>query len=358
MLRLIRSNSLLAASAIAAIGCNGVSWPNDREVTSVRVLGVRAEQASFAPGQTSRLSMLCADGSRGGTQSPACVTEVAWFADCNNPKNNDPLTCIDHYASWVEGFSSSVADTDTTLFQGAFAVAPTFDFTAPNDVLGSVTTVSGQAVHYGTSYVFFAACAGRLVAAKGVKGRLPLDCRDPQSNELLGASHFVIGVTTLYSYDQINSANPELDGVRFDEQSVPTAACIANSDCGAGFGCSSDGLCAPVVTHCDKNIRNSCVPHCLQLDVSVKSFFLSGLDGLPIASPKKSVWVDYYTNAGAVPDDARYALHAPATNSDVSRSDCALWRAPMFPTTEAHLWAVVRDDRGGLTWRDQRIIVK
>ena len=357
-----RFRTWIQLSALAAaFGCNGVSWPSERIVDSLRILGVKSEPASLTPGQSTHLSMLCADGIGGGTTDPSCNVEVAWFADCDNPPNNDPLKCLDHYAAWADQFSSPLADTPAIP---QFAVSPEFDFRAPDNVLQGQVTLSGQAVQYGISYVYFAACAGHLFPVKGVTDRLPVECRDRDTNALLDQRRFVVGVTTIYSYGGIANANPQLLNPTIDGLAIPIQACASGADCGVGFDCT-DSTCAPVVRPCSRDIPGSCNGHCLNFQVPGASFHLTQ-DSAPIANPTKALWAEYYANAGSLPDDARFALHAPEPNAsvggigttDLSISYCAPWVAPTYATEQARLWVVVRDDRGGLSWLEQRVLVR
>ena len=88
------------------------------------------------------------------------------------------------------------------------------------------------------------------------------------------------------------------------------------------------------------------------------SFHLVGLDGTSIPSPLKSLWLEYYANAGALPDDSRTAAPPPIDSSSSSFVRSAGWQAPQKPTESARLWAVLRDDHGGLNWLEQRVIVR
>jgi hypothetical protein len=354
----LRHGTILLAVAVS-FGCNDVSWPSERIVTSLRILGVQAQPASVTPGQNTQLSLLCADGIGGGASDPACNNlEVAWFAHCDNPPNNDPHKCLDNYDALAAQFSSPLADTPATA---EFAVAPQFDFVAPDDVLKGEISLSGQSIHYGVSYVYFAACAGRLYPVTAVSDRLPVECRDRDTNALLDQRRFVAGVTTIYSYDTIANRNPELQSPRFDGKDS-FQPCSISSDCGDGFECandstdSTDSHCAPVISHCAD--AASCSGHCLDFQVPSSSFTLFTLDGAPISNPLKSLWAETYANGGGLPDDARFALPAPEPNTDTMRSSCAPWQAPPMATDQARLWIVVRDDRGGLSWLSQRILVR
>ena len=346
--------SLKASFCLLALGCDDVSWPSDRAVTSLRILGVEAEPPSLKPGGTSRLSLLCADGIGGGASDPACDIEVAWFAACNNPPSNDPLKCLNSFDEAASQLASPLANTPAS---GSFAVAPTFEFTSPTNILQGAVDVSGQPVHYGVSYVYFAACVGNLYPVNGVSERLPVECRDRNTQALLDQRRFVVGYTTIYSYDAINNKNPILFNTRFDGKVIPTNSCAADEDCGAGFGCTSAGTCAPVPSHCDRNNPQTCYGHCIDFQVPPASFALTMSDGTPVSSPLKSLWAEYYANAGHLPDDARLGLAPPTDMSTPITSGCAPWQAPLLSTDEARVWVIVRDDRGGLSWIEQRILV-
>jgi hypothetical protein len=69
------------------------------------------------------------------------------------------------------------------------------------------------------------------------------------------------------------------------------------------------------------------------------------------------VWLDLYTNAGFVDEDARFTL-GPVQGLEGWPSPPLQWWAPPFATDHAHIWAVIRDNRGGLTVYDQPVIVR
>ena len=370
---------LLSLLALLAVACNGVSWPSERNVATLRVLGVKAEPASLTPGGHTHLSLLCEDGSRGPTSDPTCnVTdadadnfiEVAWFAGCNNPPNNDPLKCLNAINVASSALSSTVSQTPAS---SAFAASPTFELSAAADVLSETVTLSGQAVRFGVSYVFFVACAGKLVRLDGVTDRLPVECRDRSTNALLDQTRTVTGYTTIYTYDVVQNANPnpihprisDMGGTPTLTELAPVNECGTDADCNSGngdqtlWGCRvRDSRCLPKVSRCDPAIARSCAGHCIDFQLPLSSFEAQTIDGNPITSPLKSLWVEYYTNAGHVPDDARFGLSPPATTSTPATSSCALWQAPQVATDEARIWIVVRDDRGGQAWLEQAVVVR
>jgi hypothetical protein len=339
------------------LGCEDVSWPSAHYVNSLRVLGVQAQPASLAPGESARLSVGCADGSRGATEEPACDVEIAWFADCSNPDKNDPSKCFERYAGWPDRLASPAADTAPTSFPNGFGFGATFEFTAPDDILSQEVKVGQNAIHFGASYLYFAVCAGQLFPVKDVGQRLPIECRERNSGRPLDQRRFVVGMTTLYSYDSITSSNPQLLSPRFDSVSIPTN-CAATADCPSSFECGAESTCVPVVEICSRKHSKGCSAHCLDFELGLASFSVFGIDGTMLGEPRKSLWLDYFTNTGKLLEDGHFSLEPPSDALTPAPSGCAYWQAPPIPTEHAHLWVVVRDDRGGLALWDQRIIVR
>ncbi len=354
------AQSAIAISVVyLCVGCDSVSWPSPQRVDSLRVFGVRAEPASLSPGKSSELSIICADGGRGAKEDPVCDVQIAWFADCNNPKQNDPLNCFDRYTSRSRELSSPLADTPkNTQFKG-FHFGPTFQFTAPDDVLTQKVRVEDQEIKYGVSYIFFAVCAGKLYPDYDAVDRLPVACRSRDSDERLDQSRFVVGFTTVYSYDLVVNRNPEIVEVSFDRVTIPFS-CSVSGDCPNGFECSVENQCVPVVKPCSKDGAGDCTKHCLRLTLDPMSFKLFTIDGTKIDAQYKSVWYDYFSN---IRDLAEYNDWEKRALNDRDggvheKTSCINWYAPPVPTEHAHIWVIIRDDRGGLTAWDQRIIVR
>jgi hypothetical protein len=323
------------------------------------VLGVRANTASLSPGESTELSVICAEGSGGVTKNPACDVEVAWFADCNNPDQNDPRKCFDRYTSRAHSLASPLVDTPAdALFQG-FHFGPTFEFTAPTNILTHKVDVADLTVRYGISYVFFAVCAGRLVPVHNAVDRLPVECQARDSGKRLDQSRFVVGFTTVYSYDLIVNHNPEVVEASFDQVTIP-ASCAAAEQCPAGFECSTENQCIPVVEICSIDHPQGCKKHCLKLTLDRESFNLFTADGTMLDAPLKSLWFDYFTNVRRIVDDSDSERRALNDNNGGIRepTPCINWIAPVAPTENAHLWVIIRDNRGGLTAWDQRIIAR
>ena len=63
--RIVRSAALGIWALWLVAGCDEVEWRGPEYIDSLRVLGVRAEPPTLTPGTSTRLSLVCADGSRG-----------------------------------------------------------------------------------------------------------------------------------------------------------------------------------------------------------------------------------------------------------------------------------------------------
>jgi hypothetical protein len=415
MRRASKLRILLLTALLPMVACHGVSWPSERIVRSLRVLAVQAEPASVTPGQSSQLSLLCVDSIdspddniEGADAGVNPDIDVAWFGACDNPPNNDPSKCLGQYAGWLDRISPVLADHSLSSTLAQFQVAQTFQYNAPENVLQNEVTVGGVTIHYGNSYVYFAACAGKLVPAAGLTDQLPVQCRDRSSNALLDQSRFVVGVTTIYAYDKILNHNPLFPVPRnCSAQSLAQCAmqqppqyasavpysgkaCSVDSDCYAGSGSAvatvggvpagwacasnvgSDGVCAPLVHPCTNNVPGSCGLYDIGVELGVASFFLTGLDETLIFNPPKSLWIDCYSNTGAWPDDPHHGLSAPSASEFVGHNiskpadldnytamdGCGYWQPPTQPTDQARVWAVIRDDRGGIGWLEKRVVVR
>ena len=114
----------------------------------------------------------------------------------------------------------------------------------------------------------------------------------------------------------------------------------------------------------------SCEARDIGVEVDASSFLLTGLDGRLILSPLKSLWIDCYANAGAWIDNPHHGLDPPFVNDVADLKILANlngltdmtgcgggWQAPLQATDQARVWAVIRDDRGGIGWLEKRFFV-
>ncbi len=347
------------ACAAGSAGCDSVSSRSGEIVSSLRILGVRSEPASALPGGTTELSVLCADGQPNVAGRPACSVEIAWFSGCYNPPQASPLRCLETYGSLASELATPVSATPADTFgAGLFGMGSQFTFRAPSDVLKQQADLGGVPMRYGISYVFFAACAGVLYPVSGVTDRLPVECRDPSSGQRLGQDRFVVGHTTIYSYEWLQNHNPVVASAWFDGRQTTATPCADDSQCPSESVCR-DASCIPRIQRCTTGARDCRRYHLFEARVSPESFLLAGSEDVPaeargLALPPKSLWVRYYASAGdlanseATLDPARYSGTSPP----------AAWAPPPDAADDVRLWAVVRDDRGGLAWIEQRVVVE
>jgi len=370
-------------SLLALAACSEDFEPPSH-VHGLRVLAVQTDPGSGVPGARMALRMLvaqqtlaaagtvgtdgaagAADGSAGdnGTASDApsgnsngptsdCASSphrfsVAWVAGCNNPPGRQYFSCLpamrEAAARVMSGQSSPVA---LAASLGCDEPATHFAFTLPEDIVSSAPLVEHDPIHYGVSYVFFAACAGNLTFDAAAGGDIPAVCTGFDGKPV-DASGFVTGFTTIYSYENQINGNPILDAVTFDGEDMPAtspasapAPCTSDADCAGDYRhpriCTADTrTCAPVITTC----TDACKEFRIAPRVNPASFeqFSGG---------NEIMWASYYTNAGPVKDDTRLIVdRVNGPTSDYS----TVWATPKHSGT-ARLWLTVNDQRGGANW--------
>ncbi|MBN2194541.1 MAG: hypothetical protein JW751_17115 [Polyangiaceae bacterium] len=392
--------ALGAALALATAGC-GPSFDPPTEVTSLRVLGVQKSTPYARPDSTVELSMLWADGSEA---APRPVHRV-WLGGCDNPAGDL------YYGCFAQGFASPTgrsllgtlaATLAATGSAGVlprelgadfppgipFAVGDRFLLPIPSrDAM--ITRPAGTVPAYGLTYVFFAACAGTLelitdpdeVEATG----FPLGCVS-DSGERVGADDFVIGYSAIYVFDELDNLNPVIDGFVVGGRTYePTdggttcidGACIgvepprgAGDDCttpeDCGSGRCTEGICAaaeepdcelvPCIEPCERDGRSGCdsilVHPVLDPNGPANSELEpAGSDG---DARREQLWVNYHVDRGGVADVVR--LIADSAHGWDADHGTELW-APEEPGP-LRVWAVVRDNRGGVGWVRQTIYVR
>jgi hypothetical protein len=211
------SLALFAAVAVCASGCQADFVPPS-EIHGLRVLAVRPEPASGSPGATVHLAMLLADNrapvvdKEGETHPPK--VDIAWLGGCHNPPSRQYYACLPALRRLAD---PSVPPDPAILAEVRLHAEPTFDEKLPENILSAAPKLPTDSVHFGVSYVFFAVCTGTL--ALGGASEFPLTCLDDDGKPI-GPSGFVIGFTTIYSFDGSENRSPVLSGVTFDRSPV------------------------------------------------------------------------------------------------------------------------------------------
>jgi len=330
-------------ATLAACGCEPKFTPPS-QLDGVRVLAVHQDPASGSPGASVKLDMLV---------TPASAN-VAWIGGCNNPPSRQYFACEPVFR----------AESPPDLGSGT-----SFSVTLPDDILSAAPELATDPLHYGVSYVFFAACSGTITP--GGSDGFPFGCVDG-AGAALGPSDFVIGFTTIYSYDgaENQNSNPMLTGVDFDGTSAAPAspfsdsagdvfesiACDVGDDeaCdGAVFShhavCSDNGRCAPLVSACQ---GKKCPTYQVLPHVDPASFEM-------FTGQNEILWASYYTTLGSFDSDTRLVddrVSGPTT--DIGSG----WQAPgpdgSGTRRTSTIWVTLNDQRGGVTWASFDVVVE
>ena len=347
------------AAALGVVGCGGNDFDEVSNVQGVRVLAVRPSapvngddpnagtRASGFPGQTMTLDMLYMDGrvpvpdprepppseplpgdpESGDPESgdPPALS-LAWLGGCHNPPSRLYYACGPQLKETAEGLVASGRD--------PFGRESPFVLSIPDDILSSAPVVPTDPIHFGVSYVFFGVCAGTIRLGAERSERLPFECVDASEN-VLGQRDFVVGFTTIYTYEGVTNLNPTLDNVLFNGMPV------------SGPACREPGACeVPRVSPCDG--EHECPEYRIAPEVNPSSF-----ERLPDGA-NEILWASYYTTQGDIVKDSQLVADRVAGRVDDFTSG---WHAPAAPGI-VRLWVTLNDERGGATWASFDVIVE
>jgi hypothetical protein len=324
-----------ASLAAAASGCNFPSFAPDSVVSTVRILAVRADKPYAKPGDTVNLDILAVDG-RADKPRPMGIFWVP--VGCTNPRNGAYTKCYEEFAKYLQ----PGVDLTPVLHAGN-----SLSVTVPPDALdGGKTQPMRQ---YGEMIVFQMACAGHvqyLGAAAGPEpDAVPFGCFD-ETGKRLGTDDFVFSFASVFVFESLTNQNPTIDGLTFDSAPVDASA----------------GITAPHCTvkdakRCPTTAVDAVVPESSQevdpIATLAAAATATGTTGTGTGSGtgtasvvKERVWVDYYVTQGIVRGGARQ-IYDP-TDGKVTNT-AAAFVAPQA-AGEGVLFAVVRDNRGGVGW--------
>ena len=325
-------------------------------VTGVRVLAVQLDTPFARPGADVSLSMLAHDGAAPVDAQPSL--SIAWFSGCTNPDDDSPTACHARL-SWIAGLAPGdlAGETTPTLPDGAaIGRGATFRYAVPGDLVERHARRVGEPVARGLAYVFFAACAGRLVADPAARPRagIPVRCVDPGSGAELGARRFVSGYVPIRAYEALVNANPVLGETVLDG-STPQR-CSADAACDSGR--CVEGRCALSVRRCDAGSRDDCPALRVTPSVTAESYELDESAASPgIAAEGELIWAAYFTTAGAFDAPVRTLFEPADGRRPASDFAGALRLNPGF-TGPARVWSVVHDGRGGVAWTQTDLVVR
>jgi hypothetical protein len=295
----------------------GTTFDPPSDINSVRILAIQANPPYALPGTTVQLQILAFDGRQVQTEPMT----VAWFPQaCFDPPDEAYFAC---YAALPQLFTPG--ENVTSLL----TPGPSFSFQMPADVITdhSSTLTSDP---YGVGLVFAVACAGQVrytgVATSNISAN-PFGCFD-SNGVALDANSFVLAYGLVYSFTDRTNANPVITNLTFAGNPVDPVAGIT-------------------VTHCTSSTAARCPTTPIDTVVPPSSQELDpgSLDanGNPL---KEEIWVDYYASGGTL-GSGTVILYSPTTGQ-VQPSPTNYAAPPV--AGEFLLWAVVHDDRGGVSW--------
>jgi hypothetical protein len=306
----------LLVIALASLSC-GVTFSPPSLVNSVRILAIQANPPYAAPGTPVQLQVLAFDG----RTTQTTPMSVAWIPRaCFDPPADTYYACYAPLASTL----SPGQDVTSLLVPGN-----TFSFTMPTDVItnhGAAKTSDP----YGLAFGFAVACAGKLeytgFSTQNPSAN-PLGCFDGNGTAL-DANSFVFAYSMIYSFGDRTNANPVISNLTFNGNPVDPTAGITVSSC-----TSADTKKCPTSDVDTVVPASSQEPDPATLDAN----------GNPL---KEQIWVDYYVTGGSV--SAQAVILYDASIGALPPTPTRL-TAPNAPA-ELILWAIVRDNRGGVSW--------
>ena len=337
---------------VCALGACSNNFTPQSKIDTLRVIAVRPEPASGAPGKTSALELVVADGASGSADGGAArPLQVVWLAGCHNPPERQYFGCYPLLGQLASRLSPRAVDTPpSSLPPSVFGTGTHYDLAVPDNILSAAPKQAGDPIHFGVSYAFFAVCAGELRPRLTFTDRLPIDCVDPQTGASLGRDDFVTGFSTLYSYDGATNSNPVLTGVRLGSTPLDTSACRGDADCAglvdparAGFDerCGSQGVCAPVLPAC--STPGQCPKILITPDVDPAS-----AEALPGVGANEILWANYYATAGSF-QEATELVNDRSTGFIADHG--SYFRPPANSDVPTTVWLTVNDERGGAAFQ-------
>lgn len=325
------------------------------KVNTLRILAVTIDKPYAQPGDDVTFQMTVHDGygEIGDGAAPRDL-EVLWLGGCIDPPGDQYFLCLEQIAEILApfagggppdgGFPLELIKQETIPGSRSGDVGTSeFTITLPSDII-SRRPVPDVGPHYGIAYVFFAACAGNLIAAPldspggGDVPDFPLRCVGPDG-DVLGNESFSIGYTQVYAFaDARENQNPAIDGLSLDGVAIDTltdlpvvpacpvsAADRRTASCGSG---EPTGDCVKIRV-------GAMIGDIAELDPGA-----TDIDGNPA---RETVWVTYFSDGG----DLSPALSLVSEATKGYQADFSTeWIPPADPGIYS-LWAVARDQRGG-----------
>lgn len=300
--------ALLAGVLLAA--CDPEFDPGT-QVSSLRVLAVRADSPFAHPGDIVRLQALSHDPAQ---------RAISWaWAACPSPSGSRVEDCLNQVRELAGGGELPLLG----MGEGLDSV----DVPVPADALAGIPLEARQQSMAGVVSV---ACPGDLEVLS-VAERIPFRCTDRDSGEVLGLHDMVVGIKRLFLRETEQNQNPVIENILFDGELWPMDEVKEVDACDTAKFAYDD---------CDG------LGHAIETVVSADSFE-AGRDEFGRDFSEQLI-VQHYNTDGIFEDEVRIAEEADTR-----------WvaRAGSSGSTVT-LWFVARDDRGGVSWTTRRVSVR
>jgi hypothetical protein len=353
------STWLLCAVFAGAPACGGTSFDPASKITGLRVLAVQKDPAYPAPGESVSLKLLYWDGK--SSQNGGRDIQICFFG-CINPPADLYFNCFAQIAQLrsfptctiVNASSGAGGPVDASVGPdapvasdagagpdaGAAGEGPVQlqTFKIPDDIISSRPPPPSGAP-YGLAFVLYTVCAGHLgPRAQANANDLPLGCFD-DNGQALGPDDFVPGYSTLYVYPDRRNDNPLVNDLLFNGHSTAGSTDLGDDD----PSIARVPLCPGA--DCEIDFRVDVARSSAQIDTG--SFGLNGEQLL------EQLWVDFYSTRGEFTKPLRLINDATSGWND---DNATKFKVPAGPGP-VRLWAVVHDNRGGVAWREGKILV-
>ncbi len=358
-------------TVLLATGC-GAEFDSVSQIEGLRILGVQKSDPYAQPGDTVEMRMLLHDtGERDTDEAEGEPRDISlfWLAGCHNPPADLYSLCLEVFSEALTGFETdgSFEDLDperlVELFASlnergiSFGTEEQFSFRVPHDIVSSRPPPADPSIQpYGLSFVFFAACAGELRMETDEEGEFPLACYDDDGVRV-DSERFVAGYSQVFTYEGLSNDNPRIEGIVVDGRRLDDAQYCVGEACETlppdpERDCLED---VPRVEVCEDEDSGDCDSfefHVVVDDSSVeRDDVLSSSEEDDI---DEQMWVNYHTDRGGMKFDVALVNDATAGFNERPFTE---YTAPEVPGP-AHIWAVVRDNRGGSNWARFQVCVE
>ncbi|MCL2822543.1 MAG: hypothetical protein FWD57_00995 [Polyangiaceae bacterium] len=317
--RLFVAASVLVCGGALVLGCDEGFDPASL-VNNVRVIGVMADNPYPRPGDTVEFSMLWHDG--GSPVGSPRDMQIVWIGGCHNPKGDYYSLCYPQMAEQLEQLGGDPSRLSPSQLAGKIGFGEKFSISIPSDIVSSRPETEGVEP-YGLSYVFYVVCAGKMGVSEPGEDGLPFGCFGDNGDKLT-IDDYVIGYHGIYSYDKRTNANPIVTGFSMGGR-------LMDSDDIPKFPVCAKGSCSDLQ---------------IKLNVDPSSAENTGLKDPNGKEMTEQMWVEYLATGGEIHGSHRLVNDGVRGWNEDNGTDYT----PPGEVGKQVIFAVVRDNRGGVAW--------